>query len=377
MSDNPTHFTRFEGGLEVAVLHMSRHDLLHQTALNEVLCKIIESEAHAHKADFKTTKFGKIINAVKKSKISAYFLLAGWENCQRHIIGASIEYPTVLTKWENDKFVHYPAMYGEDTCLLTGAIKELIREKPPEMFFDPNIGLAEFLELEKIKRWTTNQYGDAPLGMAARARIGEYSAHSKAMIKILDELGATRSTVENGAILEIDGLTEAMKGKWKVHTITEGITPVGQSEPNPDIFCVRWSSLDGKQQLCASFTNGISSFTGDAVTRVQLTSNGNLPHEMMLQCVLASLLEAGQEEICARRWGAQEDNYPVDSLVETHKCGMYAKLIAAAKREYTKRRIILPLRDDSWSYKPPVMRIHASNNPKLVKSDVLPVMSPA
>jgi hypothetical protein len=192
MSLNPDKFTVLPGGMRAGVLHMNGRDMVHHSVLVDVLCTVIEHEAKAHQATFQATQFNKIIDAVQEGKISAYFILAGWENCRPKIAGASIEFPTVITEWDGKQFNHYPAIYGEDTCLLSTTLKALIQQRPHGKSLPQ--GLGAFFEHERIKRWTSNDYGDAPLGASARGRVGEYSAHSSAMIKLMTDLNARLGT---------------------------------------------------------------------------------------------------------------------------------------------------------------------------------------
>lgn len=364
---NPGSMTVLPGGLRASVQHMNGQDLVHHAALG-VLSNVIEHEAKAHHAAFQAAQFGKIIDAVKEGKISAYFILAGWENCQPKVAGASVEFPTVITEWDKTtgQFKHYPAVYGEDTCLLSPVLKELVRERPAGKSFPPNMGLGAYFEQERIKRWTTNKFGDAPLGQTARGRVGEFSAHSSAMIKMVTNLNATLGSEQQGTVLEIDGLTRAMKDKWKLPVEVKDI-PQGKNA-YPNIFLAQWSSNDDKQQIVASFTNGISTFTGEQVTRVQITSNGDLPNSGMLQHVLASLLAAGQEEIQERKWGTGREvktpQSPVIPLLGSSK-EIYAALLAASQSELVKPIGAAAKPGHIWNRKVPLTRIHALQEPEI------------
>jgi len=369
MSLNPDKPTVLPGGLRATVLQMNQRDMVHDAALGSALGGVIEHEAKAHQAVFQAAQFAKVIEAVKAGKISAYFILAGWEHCQPKIAGASIEFPTVITAWdkETEQFKHYPAIYGEDTCLRTPILKALVQERPAGKTLPQ--GLGAYFEQERIKRWTTNKFGDAPLGMTARGRVGEYSAHSSTMIKLMNGLNATLGTPEDGTILEINGLPRAMQDKWKLPVTTEEIALPQSPQPYPNIFLTRWSGEGGKQQIVASFTNGISTFTGEPVTRVQFTSNGVLPDSGVLHCALASLLAAGQEEIQQRRWGStHEAKLPASPLIPLHGTNqeIYAALIAASQSEMLLPRIGATLPNPLCSGgHPPLMRLHALQEPAI------------
>ena len=363
---NPDKFTLLPGGLKASVLHMNRQDLMHHAAMSDVLCNIIEHEAKAHHANFQAGQFSKIIDAVKDNKISAYFLLAGWDVCRTKMIGGSVEYATVLTEWDGNKFRHYPAIYGEDTCIMRNKLRELIQERPTGKVLPQNVGIGEYFERERIKRWVTNEYGDAPLGQRGRARIGEFSGHSSTMIKVLDDLGATRETEQEGAILEINGLTRAMKDKWHLPVDTSVIV-TDKGDIYPNIFLTQWSGEGNKQQVVGSFTNGISTFTGDPVTRVQFTSNGNLPNNVVLQSALASILSAGQEEIEARGWGSAKEHRIQSPIIPVggSRREIYDALLSSSQDEMLVRKIGAVQRPRIWNDETPVMRIHALKEPAI------------
>jgi hypothetical protein len=368
LSLNPDKFSLLQGGLRAGVLHMNGHDLVHHGVLGDVLYGIIEHEARAHGAEFHGGQFDKIIEAVKTNKVSSYFFLAGWETCRAKIIGGSIEFPSVLTEWDGKQFQHYPAIYGEDTCILPGGLKALVRERPAGRSFPEHIGLGAWFEQERINRWTVNSYGDAPLGMAARGRIGEYSAHSSAMIKILDQFGATRGTEQKDTVLEVNGLTPVMKEKWRLPVEITGLAGNGKHGPSSNIFLARWVGEGGRQQIAASFTNGLSSFTGDPVARVQITGNGHLPNNGTLQCVLASLLAAGEEEIQMRRWGQPRERSvrcPLIPLLGS-RTEIYTALLEASHDEVTERRIGASDVGRIFGGRPPIMRIHALGEPQII-----------
>ncbi|MGB4056709.1 MAG: hypothetical protein WBK77_01345 [Alphaproteobacteria bacterium] len=200
--------------------------------------------------------------------------------------------------------------------------------------------------------------------MAARGRVGEYSAHSSTMIKLMTGLNATLGTEQGGTILEIDGLTRVMQDKWKLPVEIKDI-PAGK-ETYPNIFLAQWSAEGGKQQIVASFTNGISTFTGDPVTRVQITSNGSLPNPGTLQNVLASLLAAGQDEVQARQWGTSKEKLPQSPAIPLLGSSreIYAALITASQNELLSP-IIGATPRHVWNSKPPLMRIHALKEPEI------------
>lgn len=66
----------------------------------------------------------------------------------------------------------------------------------------------------------------------------------------------------------------------------------------PNNFLIRW--FDGEHEVVGIYTRTISTFTGDPIVRLQLTSNGILPDNEMLKEVLASIMTAGRDIISER-----------------------------------------------------------------------------
>lgn len=361
MNLNPDNFTTLLGGMQASVQCMSRRDLVHDVVLAGTLAEVVEHEANAHHTDFNADRFNRVVEAVKEGDISAYFILAGWDVCHMRVAGASIEFPTVITEWDGKAFQHYPAIYGEDTCLLSSMLKTLIQERPAGKALPK--GLGAFFEQERIRRWTLNPFGDAPMGMTARGRVGEYSAHSSTMIKIIDGLGGSRGVEDAGTILEINGLTNAMKDKLRLPVSIKDIEASNCVYNN--IFVTEWSSADGKQQIAASFTKGISTFTGKPITRVQITSNGQLPERDVLSCALASLLSAGQNEIREKRWGAPKRILRAPSpVIAIHGSQQeaHAALWGMGKEMLIPR---IGAADDFWAESLPILRVHTRNEPEI------------
>ena len=260
-----------------------------------VIDHAILHDGTAHNAPVNNKAAIKLHRAVKTAKVDAW--------CPRvdgKPAGASIEFPSILTQWDAAKreFTYYAAIYGEDTSVFADTSKA-VRERTKSAGNPKGIGLGTFFEKERIRHWVENATKEAPFGLVPVARIGEYSPHSAAMISIFTKLGAKLGTEKHG-IKEVDG--HSIVPKWPVDVEIKGFqSPDGKSLNH--IFATEWKSRDGSQQISASFTEGISTFTGNPVVRVQIMSNGNLPDKAMLKDVLDSLLVAGQTEIDKREWG--------------------------------------------------------------------------
>ncbi len=364
---NPNKPTVLPGGMRATVLHMSRADMVHDAALSHALSSVIAHEAKAHDAVFQAAQFAKVIEAVREGHISAYFILAGWENCIPKVVGASVEFPTVITKWNGSKFDYYPAIYGEDTCLLPQKLKELVRERPAGKSLPK--GLGAHFEAERIRRWTTNQYGYAPLGVTARGLVGEYSTHSAAMLQMLNHFGATVGTEQQGTILELDDLSPFMREKRILPPGIKELPINNGSETFPNISVFEWAGEGGRQQLSASFTRGISTFNaGERIDRVQLTSNGNLPDKGMLQIALASLLAVGHHKMREERSElpeAAQPKSPSIPLLGSHQ-EIYAALLAMSQDELLARPTGVTNVSHIWGGKAATMRFHAIGEPGIV-----------
>ena len=289
MSSAISACTVLPGNTRVCVNHTGAKGAIHRSAL----AKAINHDGGAHGAAVKGKALEKLTRALHAEKADAWFPVVGGE-----VAGGSIEFASVLTKYNGKEFEHYPAIYGEDTSVYAD-VSKTVRERTKSPENPKGIGLGTWFEDERIRHWTQNAAKDAPFGLTPAARIGEYSPHSAAMISIFKKLGAKLGT-EGQGIKEVDG--HSIVPAWPVDVETNKFqTPGGKDLSH--IFLTQWASNDGKQKVVATFTEGLSTFTGDPVIRVQVTSNGNLPGKGVLKDVLASLLVAGQNEIDKREWG--------------------------------------------------------------------------
>jgi len=98
-----------------------------------------------------------------------------------------------------------------------------------------------------------------------------------------------------------------MESRWGVNVRVQDLP----SRPNstircPNNFLTRWSSENDKQQIVVVFTKMGSTFDGQLIVWTKIKSNGIFPDDAMLDEMMASLIQAGCEEIESpeRRWGA-------------------------------------------------------------------------
>ncbi|MEJ0061675.1 MAG: hypothetical protein WDO70_00350 [Alphaproteobacteria bacterium] len=366
---NSDPYKRLPGGIRAAVLPMQGADLVHQATLGAALEHIIGHEAAVHEAAFQSQHFHKILKASEKGEINVLFLMAAMHTCLPKLAGAAIELPTVITKWQGNEFKHYPAIYGEDTCVLP-EFSKTFREKTAGALYPNGLGLGTWFAKERIEGSVSGRSGFAPLGMVSQGRVCEYSGHNGPMIGLLNKFGATTAP-DASAVLELDGLTPTMKSRWQVPVDTEALADQN-GKPLDNIFVTRWSGESGKQQIAASFTKTISTFTGDPIVRVQLTSNGNLPNGDMLQNVLSSLLAAGHDEIRERKWAiagelksVASNRSPIIPLLASRQQQM-AALLSAGRDEILSRRIGMDDLSHIFGGAVPTMRIHALRKPEIV-----------
>lgn len=139
-------------------------------------------------------------------------------------------------------------------------------------------------------------------------RDNEHSPDNPPIMGLMDKFGAVRGTERDSAVLELSGLTEAMRGRWLAHVETQALpSHMNALEICPNNFVTRWSSSDGKQQIAVIFTKMASTFSGHPVVWTKIRSNGNLPKREMLQEVMGRLLATGHHEISDRKWGVPRD----------------------------------------------------------------------
>lgn len=306
---NVDQFTNFPGGVKAAVLRMNGSDMIHHAALGDVLHESIGQEAAAHDASIDDDNFKNVLSALESQTIHAYFLVVSWENCRRKIAGGATEFPTVITEWDGSGFKHYPATHGEDSYVLPLLSKEF-RQRTADEQNPRGAGLGTFFMRERIRLAVTPEDGSSPYGMISRGRVAEYSAHSTAMVSLLTALGATLGKQDQGTILQLDGLPSELVGRRRLAVRLEGL---GRHEGDilSNVFVASWSGDNGAQ-IAASFTEAISTFSGQPIVRVQFTTNHRIPDDATLMDALASLIMAGHAEVLLRKGLSDSNAWKVD-----------------------------------------------------------------
>lgn len=303
-----THEWHLPSEVKASVVRMDISDAVHGAALGEVIYKIIDGDAKTHNAVFDKDNFNRVINAIRCDKLQSYLVILECDGGVPKFAGGTTQFSTVFTEWNGHAFEHYPAVYSEDTYV-SAEMSEEFRKRTKCKRFPNGLGLGTYFTQERIRLSVAGSNKDKPFGMTSRARISENASDNKPIVNILDKLGATVDKKAKIGILKFE--KDALKNYKKslVFVETEGLASLSSEDgfvSHRNIFTTKWDSADEEQQIVATFTEAISTFSGLPVVRVQITSNNNLPEHGVLKDVLAALICAGQEEIEKRKWMVDE-----------------------------------------------------------------------
>jgi hypothetical protein len=274
----------------------------------------VAAEAKTHHVELSGVNFDWMLPKIVANKIQAYSLDVSWddcawENCNRFTAGGATEFLSVITVWDGKKFNHYPATHGEDTYVSPELSSEF-RQRTTDASHPNGARLGTYFVHERIRLAVAQNLGLTPYGMISRGRVGEYSAHSTAMIKMFNNMGATMGSQDKGNILQLNGFPESLRKRFPVDIQTEGLgVHLGDFQPN--IFVTNWSGKNG-EKIVASFTEAISTFNGQPIVRVQFTTNQRLPDNETLKDALASLIMAGRAEILERKRKSLGNDWMLD-----------------------------------------------------------------
>lgn len=352
------------GGLYTAVIPYEQADPLHRSSLGGVLRDAIKHEAKVHGAAFDHAGFRNVMKAMATGDVEALFFAAAWDLCEPKIIGATINFPSVSLERKGDDIVAKRGIYSEDVCILPPMVRDLIVERPVGGGF-PEAGIGTHFIQASMQHFSTKgmRGGEVPAGQTF-----EFAPHNSKIVRIQEQLGAKLGKDQDSSLLRLPALTDTIRDKWTMPVEVVGARlPDCSSDPNN--FIIRWAGAGGKQKIEAAFTKGISTFKGTTVTQVQFISNGHLPDAPMVECVLASILKAADDEIRMRRWGHLKNQPPgkFSPSIPLHgnKQQAFRALMQAQNDELFAPP---PAKDNSllFGVKPPPMHIHALNEPELV-----------
>ena len=292
-------------GLRVKVTRMNASDPVHGVVLGDTLYKVIEEEAKAHGEPFDGRNFDKVLEAIQANKIQAHFLIVNGMGPLPRVVGGAIQFSTVFTEWNGESFLHYPAVYSEDTYVSSES-SSAFRKLTEGGDFPRGIGLGTYFVCERIRLAVSGEKEDRPFGLSASCRVAEHAAGNAQIMGIYKKLCATQEVDRINTVLQFEEFPPHLDIDThitvQVHSLSSCMDGCDRSHPN--VFVVTWASSDRKERLSASFTEALSTFTGAPLVRVQFTSNGALSSssECSLKKVLSAILSAGEAEIVNRGW---------------------------------------------------------------------------
>ncbi len=299
-------------GVRVCLVRANHLDSVHNTTVANELFRVITNDAKAHGVSCDGKGFEKVLEAFKKNKIQAYFLVVERENCLPTYAGGAIQFPTVVTEWNGEAFIHYPALYSEDTWVdrdISVAVRTLTAGTSA---FPKGVGLGTLNTNGRIALSVSGGSEDMPYGMVARARISENASDNVRQLAILKKLNATLGANESG-IYKFDisnNITQSVDIKICGFASKNGNGRMFNLLGN--VFKTHWSTPDGSQQIVATHTEAISTTTGETIIRSQFMSNGNLPSVDLTREVVKSMIAAAREEAALpeRGWTLNNESGP-------------------------------------------------------------------
>jgi hypothetical protein len=144
-----------------------------------------------------------------------------------------------------------------------------------------------------------------------QVQVGEQKWHGPAESEgtaiggLLSKFSAEMAKDKNDTVLSLNAST------FPKVTTTRGIEVVGLAYPETvgasrltgrlDMFAVTWGLRD-VEYIAATFTMGMSTFTGQTVVRVHIRSHGNLAELPHLKSAIANIFAAGRTQVSDRGW---------------------------------------------------------------------------
>jgi hypothetical protein len=104
------------------------------------------------------------------------------------------------------------------------------------------------------------------------------------------------------------------------------------------------------------------------VTQSQIVSNGDLPEPPVVECVLASLLKAANEEIQEQHWGRVDHKSPRISSQPVPVIGDVQQIFGVLPEANNDKMFASPTSaaERVFGIKPPPIHIYALNEPEIV-----------
>jgi len=270
---------------EVVVSPFAGDDPAHYKELRDFL----EREASAFHA---TVDIENLIHAVRKNQIQVLLLTAGGETA-----GCATQFPTAIPQWDSEqgKFYFIPAVHSEDISVNRKGMGTIFMQR--RIMMAANEGKNCGFDLRGKVR--------------AGALVGEQRWHGTvqgegtAIGGLLSKFSTEMASDRSDTVLRLDASTfpkvTATRG---IETLSLGDPPTDKgncSQGRPDIFAVTWGPKGG-ETIAATFTVGMSTFTGRPVVRVHLKSNGNLDSDPELKSAIVNVLTEGRAQIIDQGW---------------------------------------------------------------------------
>ena len=351
------------GGLWTAVLPCNQTDPIHHGALECVLRDTIRHEAKVHGASFDAASFRNVMHAMTTGDVEILFLAAAWDLCKPKVVGATINFRSLFLERAGLDVAANDGIYSEDVCLLPQKLREIVAEKPIGGRF-PTGGLGAHFIRECMRHFAENgmKGGIRPAGQRF-----EFLPDNTNIVKIQEQLGAVLGTDRRSGLLRLGGMTNTIRDTWGVPVELLNVpAPDGNIDLNN--FLVRWSNRNDRQKIHAGFTRGVSTFTGVSVTQSQMVSNGYLPEPPLVESVLASMLKAANEEIQERGWGRVDFRAQPQSILNSALIGDVRQVFGDLPEAKNDKLFVSSSSavERAFGVKPPLMHIHALNEPEIV-----------
>jgi hypothetical protein len=264
---------------------LARDDPSHYKKLQAFL----EEEAAAFRTNIDIEN---LVTAVRKNRIQVLFVLADGET-----VGCATQFPTALPEWKSDerRFHFTPAIHSEDMSVA--------RKGSGTPFMRQRVTMAA----------TEGRNCGFDLGGTVRAGalVGEQKWHGPAENQgtaiggLLSKFSADMAKDKSDTVLSLD------VSEFPTSNSRRDISALSLAYPEactaarltvrPDVFAVKWGPKD-VEKIAATFTLGVSTFTGRLVVRVHIKSNGNLANDSEVKSAMASILAEGRTQILDRGW---------------------------------------------------------------------------
>jgi len=258
-------------------------------------------DAAAYQAVCKNDAIDEMVGLIKANKLLAYFMFDG-DNTNAPI-GGSLQVPSVITEWTGCDFQYYPALYYEDTVVRTD-LSVAFRDHQKSTSIPHGMGLGTYLAKHRAHSSVFGSSEDMPYGLPAYGRIGEVGTRNVAMQEIISKFNGQVGYSDTSAVLQFTNDINHFQHTPEAFTMLEAFS-INRNDAHaalPNIFVVTWLGVGGKERISATFTESVSSFTGQPVVRVQIKSSPTLQNSANVEAAVIQLLLRGCQEIVRRNW---------------------------------------------------------------------------